>query len=74
MSNGSEACCALGICCPDAAGQQTGLVKILVDDGCEQKVAEDVAASILSRFALAPKSFTAMVAEMVALQKIHGHD
>lgn len=71
MSNGSEACCALGICCPPAQ-RRAALVKILCDDGCKEPFAGSAADSILSKFALAPKSFEAVVADMMTLAKSHG--
>lgn len=58
MSNGSEACCALGICCPPASAEQTAaLAKIITDDTDinGKLTAADAAACVLEHFDLAPK-------------------
>lgn len=55
MSNGSEACCALGICCPPASVQQrNALAKILTDNAAVPFTAETAAACLLEHFDLAP--------------------
>lgn len=75
MSNGSEACCVLGICCPPSdAATQVALVKILVEEGgCDQAEAAKAAAVLLAKFAFAPKSFEGVVADIVAHAKAHGN-
>lgn len=57
MSNGSEACCALGICCPPASVERiTALAKILTDNTDANKFTPmDAAACLLEHFDLAPK-------------------
>lgn len=74
MSNGSEACCVLGICCPaDAASQRASLVKILVEEGgCAQDEACKAADVLALKFAFAPKSFAGVVAEIIAIYTAHG--
>lgn len=70
MSNGAE-CCALQICCPPQE-QRAALVKILVrDTGCEEREADKAAECVLHHFALAPKVFEAVVADIVERAKKH---
>lgn len=72
MSNGSEACCALGICCPpSSAKRRAALVKIMTDDGADQRSSEIAADAILSRFALAPKSFEGVIEDLMGHAKKH---
>lgn len=72
MSNGSEACCSLGICCPPASPQRrAALVKIMTDDGCDSKAAGIAADAIIQRFALAPKSFESVIEEIVGHARKH---
>lgn len=72
MSNGSEACCALGICCPPAsASRRDALIKILTDDGVESGAAGVAADAVLARFALAPKVFESVVSELMHHAKKH---
>lgn len=56
MSNGSEACCAIGICCPpEAAARVTALAKIISDDSLVGAQAHAAAVCVLEHFDLAPK-------------------
>jgi len=73
MSNGSEACCALGICCPPAK-RKAALVKILMDDGLDYGSSTSAADSILSRFVLAPESFGAVVDDIMTHWHSHGKE
>ena len=75
MSNGSEACCALGICCPPASAEQiAGLAKILTDNAARGKfTAESAATVILEHFDLAPKGMLQpLLVEAVRMSK-HAH-
>jgi hypothetical protein len=55
MSNGSEECCALGICCPPASVQQkNALAKIITDNAASPLTADSAAACVLEHFDLAP--------------------
>lgn len=73
MSNGSEACCAAGVCCPPAQRQEA-LAKILVDEGgCHHPDAHRIAGVLLDKFVLAPKSLEPFVTEIVAMVKAHPH-
>jgi len=56
MANGSEACCAMGICCPAlSAKQRLALAKIIEDGaGKEQVSCEEAARVVLEKFDLAP--------------------
>jgi hypothetical protein len=56
MSNGSEACCALGICCPAASTPQRQALATMIKDalGLEEDYCEQVAAWMLETFDLAP--------------------
>ena len=56
MSNGSEACCALGICCDAAsAKQRQALAKILADNCTVSPMScEEAARIVLDKFDLAP--------------------
>jgi len=70
MSNGAE-CCALQICCTPAE-QRAALAKILVrDTGCEDDEADAAAQCVLNHFALAPKAFDAVVADIVERARKH---
>lgn len=70
MSNGAE-CCALQICCPPAE-QRAALVKIAVrDSGCTEAEAGKVIDALLPHFALAPKSFESVIADIVGRAKKH---
>lgn len=72
MSNGSEACCALGICCPPASqSRREALAKIMIDDGCEPKAAMIAVDAVLSRFALAPLSFADVIHDLMVHAKKH---
>jgi hypothetical protein len=57
MSNGSEACCAIGICCPPASAERvTALAKILTDNTSGHALtAQEAAACVLEHFDLAIK-------------------
>ncbi len=72
MSNGQE-CCALMICCPPSQ-QRAALVKIFCKEGCDDASAVIAADAIQSRFALAPKSFEAVLLEIVAKAKKHAQE
>ncbi len=68
MSNGSEACCALGICCPPASLQQkTALAKILTDNAAAPLTAESAAACLLEHFDLAPTGTLRPLIDAVAM-------
>jgi hypothetical protein len=70
MSNDAE-CCALQICCPPAEAQ-AALAKILVrDTGCGPVEAVEYAACVLHHFALAPRSFENVVADIVKQAQKH---
>lgn len=70
MSNGAE-CCALLICCPPAQ-QRAALVKIAVrDSDCDPSEAGKVIDALLPHFAMAPKSFEAVIVEIAAMAKKH---
>jgi hypothetical protein len=72
MSNGSEACCAIGICCPAASVQRrNAVIKIMTDDGCDGAQAAMAADAILSRLALAPLSFQAVIDDLMHHAKKH---
>ena len=75
MSNGSEACCAVGVCCPPAA-RKAALVKILVDNTDPPLSADQASTAaevILGGFSLAPKTFEPLMEELVGMWKAHGH-
>ncbi len=58
MSNGSEACCILGICCPPASAERvTALAKVITDntDINGKLTAEEAATCVLEHFDLAPQ-------------------
>ncbi len=67
MSNGAE-CCALQICCP-AAEARLALIKKFVENGCEPSVAEKCVDYLKAEFALAPKSFEVVLADIVQMAK-----
>lgn len=72
MSNGAEACCALGICCPPrSSGQIASVAAILTDQGgVPQKHAHDAAVCILENFDLMPVGSTEhFKAELVKMAK-----
>lgn len=73
MSNGSEACCALGICCPPASAERKAAVaKILRDNTEAGKFTPETAAEcMIEHFALAPKSFETVIADIVGRAKKH---
>jgi hypothetical protein len=73
MSNGSEACCALGICCPPEQ-RRAALIKILVEDGVYAESAEKAADAVLTRFALAPLAFHNVINDIMAHWHAHGKD
>ena len=71
MSNGVPPCCPLEICC-DAPAAKAALVKKFMDHGCSEDVASSCAGYIKEEFALAPKSFQAVIADIVRMAKQHG--
>lgn len=71
MSNGSEACCAIGICCPPAE-RRRALVTIFVDNGLEENAAISAADIVLENFALAPLSFRSVVVDVMNHWHNHG--
>ncbi len=72
MSNGSEACCILGICCPPAAAREKLIVEMQTVSGYDRDGCEKIADFLLERFALAPKSFATVVQDIVHLKKTYG--
>ncbi len=78
MSNGSEACCALGICCPPASAERvSALAKIITDntDVNGKLSAEDAAQCILEHFDLAPQgTLQPMLTAVAHLARKHGAD
>ena len=76
MSNGSEACCALGICCPPASQDRiSALAKIITDDTDlnGKLTAEDAAACVLEHFDLAPQgTLQPLLASVARLARKHG--
>jgi len=69
MSNGAE-CCVLQICCPPEQAN-AALVKKFMEHGASQDVASSCAGYLQSEFAFAPKSFEAVVQEIVRMAKQH---
>jgi hypothetical protein len=73
MSNGSEACCALGICCPPASAEQTEALATIIDHNNKSKgplTPHDAALVVLENFDLAPKGLLQpMLMEAVRLSK-----
>ncbi len=56
MSNGSEACCILGICCPPQSAQQASALSLAIkrNCGCTDVDALAVATWVTTTFDLAP--------------------
>ena len=75
MSNGSEACCALQICCNNLASAEKALAKILSDNinGETSGPYEDVAACVLKHFDLAPKGTADVFKKIGELAQAHKH-
>lgn len=72
MSNGSEACCILGICCPPAAAREQLIRELQAVSGYDRKGCESIADFLLDRFAFAPKSFATVIDDIVRIHKAHG--
>lgn len=63
-------CCLLAICCPpESAEQRAALASFLVRQGVDANAAESAANAVLDHFALAPKAFGQMVAELAKAAK-----
>jgi hypothetical protein len=73
VSNGSEACCALGICCPPASAAQRAALALIISDNAPKDrrplTSEAAAAVVLEHFDLAPKGLQAVLVEAVRLSK-----
>lgn len=69
MSNGAE-CCVLQICCPPDEAHAK-LAEKLVEHGCPEIAATACADYLTAEFAFAPKSFEAVVADIVRLARKH---
>ncbi len=67
MSNGAE-CCALQICCPPPEAREA-LIKQFMETGTTREHAEACADYIKKEFALAPKSFETVIADIVRMAK-----
>lgn len=72
MSNGSEACCILGICCPPAQAREKLITELQRVSGYDRDGCEKQADFLLERFAFAPKSFESVVHSIVHLSKTYG--
>lgn len=66
MSNG-EICCILGICCPPAAAREKLVTELQKATGYDRDGCEKAADFINERFALAPKSMEAVIADVVRM-------
>lgn len=72
MSNGSEACCILQICCVPAAAREALIREMIQVSGYDRDGCEKIADYIGERFALAPKSFETVVHNIVHFSKTYG--
>lgn len=69
MSNGAE-CCVLQICCPPEAAH-AALASKLVEHGCSEIAAKACADYLTAEFTFAPKSFEAVIQDIVRLARKH---
>lgn len=74
MSNGSEACCILSICCPPAAARTKLVSEMALASGATSDHCEKIADFLLERFAMAPKSFQTVIDDLISLHIAHGHE
>jgi hypothetical protein len=74
MSNGSEECCALGICCPSASAERvTAIAQILTDNVTDPLTAQSAAACLVEHFDLAPVgTLVPLLRQIATLAKKHG--
>jgi len=74
MSNGSEACCALGICCPPASAERVAALATIITDNANGPVtAASAAACLLEHFDLAPVgTLQPLIDQIAAMAKKHG--
>lgn len=75
MANGSEVCCALGICCPPARAEEA-LAREMVKGGLSDESAKQAAKWVHDKFDLAPKGtlteLKAAIGKMAREDKDHG--
>jgi len=75
MSNGSEACCALGICCPPLSAKQIDtLARAMAEDtGMSVEYCQTAADYILHKFDLAPQgSLEQFKHDIATMARKHG--
>lgn len=66
-----ECCCILKICCERAAAKQAYIDKAVKDIGCTPEMAGQHYEWTTKHFALAPKSFEKVIADIVTMQREH---
>lgn len=72
MSNGSEACCILQICCAPASAREMLIREMQKVSGYDRDGCEKIADYLTERFAFAPKSFETVVHNIVHMAKTYG--
>jgi len=72
MSNGSEACCILQICCPPAGAREQLIREMVRVSGYDRDGCEKIADYLTTNFAFAPKSFESVVHSIVHMAKTYG--
>lgn len=68
MSNG-EVCCILQVCCPPAEARVKLIREMQKVSGYDAEGCTKIADFLLERFAFAPKSFEAVIADIVRMAK-----
>jgi len=68
-ANCPECCCILEICCPPAKAKQAYVDKAVKDLGCTPDMAAAHYEWTKKHFALAPKSFEQVIADIVTMQR-----
>jgi hypothetical protein len=73
MSNGSEACCAIGVCCPPASAKRSHALAAILEDevGKELVTCLEAADAFLKHFDPAPKGTSAVFGVVAELVRNH---
>lgn len=69
-----ECCCILDICCERAQADEAFAQKLVKDLGCTPEDAQRHVAWTREHFALAPKSFGQVIADIVTMSREHAKE